>query len=197
MRATWYSSGFLSEPRAEIREAVGIQFDLGTCQACNEHVDDAQSPKWAEEDITDGPEWTWIHQLSSMWAALPLKAWHFAVHTRAVQTMLLFRSLLSSTQTACLRFLSEFPSRKQSYLKKFFTHPRRLAATYGEVGEEVERRESGSEVELQGISLGWHPAFLTKFQIPSREDRDWGWCWLHVWGFSKTPLTALDDGDKE
>lgn len=35
-------------------------------------------------------EWTWIHQLSSVWAALPLWALHLAAHTRAVQMLLLF-----------------------------------------------------------------------------------------------------------
>lgn len=52
------------------------------------------------------------------------------------------------------RCLSEFRSRKQSYLKKSFTYPHRLAATYGEVEEEVESGGSGSKVELQGIFLG-------------------------------------------
>lgn len=51
MHATWYSFGFLNEPRTEIREAVGIQFDLSTSQACNKHVDATQSPRWTEEEV--------------------------------------------------------------------------------------------------------------------------------------------------
>lgn len=63
--------GFLSEPRAEIREAVGIQFDLSTCQACNKHTDSARSQGELKRkcDIVDGSgvaEWIWIHQLSIM-----------------------------------------------------------------------------------------------------------------------------------
>lgn len=81
--------GFLSEPRAEIREAVGIQFDPSTCRVCNKHIDSAQPQGELKRkcDIVDGSgvaEWIWIHQLSSMWVALPLQALHLAVHTGAV-----------------------------------------------------------------------------------------------------------------
>lgn len=39
------------------------------------------------------------------------------VHTRDVQMLLLFHRFLSSMQKMYFRFLSEFPLRKQSYLK--------------------------------------------------------------------------------
>lgn len=203
MHATWYSFGFLNEPRTEIREAVGIQFDLSTCQACNKHVDATQSPRWTEEEVwhcrwSKGC-WVDLDPPAQQYVSCPSSA-GFApcsAHQGCPDAAAFSYFFLSSMQKMYFRCLSEFHPRKQSYLKKSFTYTHRLAATYGEVEEEVGSRGSRSEVELQGIFLGWCPAFLTKFQISSREDKDWRWCWLHTWGFSKTPLTALDDGEKE
>lgn len=47
MHATWYSFGFLSEPRAKIREAMGIQFNLSMEQA-HRHC---TVTRWAEEAV--------------------------------------------------------------------------------------------------------------------------------------------------
>lgn len=79
------------EPKSERQR----EFSLTSALARHGESTQTQSPRWAEEVVWHcrWPKvagWTWIHQLSNMWSALPLQAVHLAVHTKTVQRMLLF-----------------------------------------------------------------------------------------------------------
>lgn len=192
MCATWYSFGFLSEPKAEIREAVGIQFDLSTCQAWSKHTGTMQSPRWAEEVVWHRrwPKvagWTWIHQLSHMWSALPLQAAPLQCTSRLSRGCCFFCHFLSSMQIEIFQILFRVPFKEKILSRTvLYISLQTCCCLWGGWRLCVVQ----GEWELHGIFLGLHPLLLTKYPA---ERMKAGWCWVHVWEFSKT---ALEDGDK-
>lgn len=165
--------GFLSEPRAEIREAVGIQFDLSTCKAWSKHMDSVQTARWAEEagwhcrwtwihQFSNLWSVTWIHQLSNLWSALPLQAVPLAVHTNTVQRVLLFWSFWSSMQLKIFQILFRV-SFKETILSETIFY----------ISLQTCKGRLKTKCGARGEGLTWHLLGMTSFiadQIPSRKD---------------------------
>lgn len=164
-------------------------------------LDTVQSPWWAEEGVWHRREtkvagWTWIHQLSNLWSALPLQAVPLAVHTSTVQRVLLFWSFLSSMQLKIFQIPFRVPFKETI-----------LSETVFYISLQTCKGRLKTKCGARGVGFTWHLLGMTSFiadQIPSRRDEHRmvltshvgvqqnciGWWWQRIRGFATQSITG-------